>query len=419
MKRGFVPVEQVDTDGNIVEGFDNSLSTSEIYALLEQNFPGIYKDENGIICGCIGQVTYSIRIKNITYLGIPHPTFKKRIQISDDLQSFYRISVSNGYVPLLLGIYTYEGNLIFCDFNIEDYVVKKAHNSSAHVYTGDIAAATKNDIFQKEDFFGNKITVFSPNGIKAFFVDKLSNLEDYVPVVSSTINSSTIREAVRELTPVHSGFPNVILWKIWDFFDKESKCWFGIDCYREMMAADFNNKFQPEWVGFFYEYRFDKYIKANRIENLIRYEQNKKAGSIDLDLYFPTIGQYGDLKAHSENSGAIQGNDWGTVQSILDANGHIYYVVCEHSTSKDSEHGFEVTRFWNMAQHKDNLMSYSGKMKNRVILKKALVLDINAGNRVHLTKFKQGVNSNGALRQPKIMVENDKLEHFLLASRNL
>jgi hypothetical protein len=206
------------------------------------------------------------------------------------------------------------------------------------------------------------------------------------------------------------------------FFQKEEKEWNGIACYQKMIRSDYRNKYQPEWVGFFLEYEFEKYLSENQLHNLITYAQDKKAGGIDLDLYFPTLEVYGDLKAHSEESRGIQGNDWDTVFSIInqhDEKGHIYYIVCEHSTEKDSLHDYEVTKFWNTAQHKSNLMSYSARMKHHVKLKKVYLLDINYNNRQYLTTFRQGINSNGKPRAPKIMIEQDNLSHFVIEELSL
>ena len=160
-----------------------------------------------------------------------------------------------------------------------------------------------------------------------------------------------------------------------------------------------------------------KYIKENQLEKLITYYQDKKDGGIDLDLFFPEINSFGDLKAHSEDSRGIQGNDWNTIFSILNRNdesSHIYYIVCEHATEKDSVHDYEVTKFWNTEQKKTNLLSYHKRMKNNVTLKKVYILDINYSNKDYLTKFKQGINSNGKPRPPKIMIEHDNLKYFIL-----
>ena len=64
-------------------------------------------------------------------------------------------------------------------------------------------------------------------------------------------------------------------------------------------------------------------------------------------------------------------------------------------------------------------MSYSSRMKNNVRLKRVYILDINFANREFLTKFKQGINSNGKPRAPKIMIEQDNLQHFIVEEMTL
>ena len=189
-----------------------------------------------------------------------------------------------------------------------------------------------------------------------------------------------------------------------------------------MINADYRNKHQPEWPGFFLEYEFERYLFQNDKTEVIEYAQDKSKNGIDLDLFFPRIEMYGDLKAHSSNSRSIQGNDLRTITSIINdrrkAN-HIFYIVCEHDTEKDSEYGYEVTRFWNKSQGKTDLMSYNKRMKNNVTLTHAYIFDINAANEKYLTVFKQGLNSNGKPREPKIMIEHDLFSHFMIAEREL
>jgi hypothetical protein len=406
--RGKTIVEQIDKTGEIVMDYDTSVSVKEIYNRIKTYFPNINEDEDGMIFGEFNGKEYSIRAKNITYLGNPHPVYKKRIQIPTDLQKFYRKSKERNRKPILLGVYTYHDNFMFCDFNIDDFVNKKAHNSSAHVYSSDIMAAVKDKIFQKEDYFGNKITVFHPQVVNIFLEDLFSERESLIQEFVSNVKSEQ-----------YDLLPNDVLYQIEKFFEEEKKQWHGRDCYEEMIEHDYRNKFQPEWAGFFLEYQFEKYINKNNITNLITYAQDKKEGGVDLDLYFPVIKQYGDLKAHSDNSRGIQGNDWGTIFNLLKKGQHIYYIVCEHSTIKDSECNYEVTKFWNRMQKKNNLMSYSKRMKNTIVLKKVYVLDINNSNKQYLTMFKQGVNSNGKLREPKIMIEDKNLEHFIIKEINL
>lgn len=444
--RGKALVEQVDREGNIVIDYDTSLTVPALLNRIKRYFPAAYLDSDGMICGEYGNHQYAIRTKNITYLGNPHPEFKKRIQIPDDLQKFYNAAISKNKRPILLGVYTYEDAELFCDFNIEDYIDKKAHNSSAHVYTSDLANAMIDGIFQKIDYFGNKITVFRPDMTEVFLNDLFvreqsaemqyfSSLFDKSDNISYSNQPLEEKDLLYDAVPINSSkksipilsytsrlMPEEVVDEIKTFFESEDKVWYGIDCYEKMIADNYRNKFQPEWAGFFLEYEFESYINDHALTRLVTYAQDKTLGGIDLDLYFPTIECYGDLKAHSDHSRGIQGNDWDTVFSIIDSNkvnNHIFYIVCEHSTVKDSDCGYEVTQYWNRVQNKANLMSYSKRMKNRVELKKIYILDINSTNKQYLTMFKQGVNSNGQLRAPKIMIEHDKLDKFVIFEMDL
>ena len=447
MKKGNILVDQVTKDGVLVEGFDQSLSPQEIFQSISKYYPNIHKAsaDPRVLLGTYKGYKYAIRCKNITYLGNPHPHYKKRIQISDDLYDFYRLSLSLNAEPFLMGIYSYDDNTIFVDFKIDTYIEKKAHNSSAHVYVSDLAAATEDGYFQKTDYFGNTVTAIRPDAIEVFLDDhfginnepadvsiELDKLEkthgtnDYelTKRTSDKLSShwekrkANIKEKSISRTKSYGKiFRDTIVPKIKDFFDGENRNWNGIDCYQKMITANYRNKYQPEWAGFFLEYEFENYLNNNNLNSLITYAQDKKNGGIDLDLYFPMIDSYGDLKAHSEESRGIQGNDWNTVWNIItgqNENSHIYYIVCEHSTEKDSLHDYEVTKYWNTAQGKSNLMSYHKRMKNSVSLKRVYILDINNSNKEYLSQFKQGINSNGKPREPKIMIDQDNLKYFIV-----
>lgn len=442
MKKGNVLVEQVLKDGTIIEQYDTSLTPSEICEVLLKYFPKLEKIDAKptFYIGKYKNYKYAIRCKNVTYLGNPHPTYKKRIQISKDLYSFYDTALSIGAEPILMGVYTSDKNTIFVDFKIDTYIDKKAHNSSAHIYTSDLYAATVDGYFQKIDCFGNTVTAFRPDVIDVFLDEFFGiNLEEKTVVQKSIdllpikidskmvfdknrdtaleINTGAVSDVERRVLPYVERFKETISPEFKKFFSNIEKNWHGIKCYKEMIEADYKNKYQPEWVGFFLEYCFEKFIKDNQLERRITYYQDKKDGGVDLDLFFPEIYSFGDLKAHSEDSRGIQGNDWNTIFSILNKNNessHIYYIVCEHATEKDSVYDYEVTKFWNTEQKKTDLLSYHKRMKNNVTLKKVYILDINFDNKEYLTMFKQGINSNGKPRAPKIMIEHDNLKYFIL-----
>lgn len=44
-------VEQVQSDGSIVEDYDQTISVKKLYERIQRYFPEIYHDENGMICG--------------------------------------------------------------------------------------------------------------------------------------------------------------------------------------------------------------------------------------------------------------------------------------------------------------------------------------------------------------------------------
>ena len=440
MKKGTVLVDQVLPDGKIVQGYDESLSPSEIFETLRTTFPAIKTEYvgNRIITGEYNGVKYAIRCKNITYLGNPHPAYKKRIQIANDLNSFYKDALKIGAKPLLIGIYCHQNNLIFSDFSISTYLSRKAHNSSAHVYSSDIAVATEDGYFQKVDYFGNRITLFRSDAIN-IFLDEVLGIENisrnsslmmpfqeysegyFDSVVEDKNLENFIDEVGHSVAGLNKSYDSLleeIISLVRHFFTTVHKKWHGIACYEEMISNDYRNKFQPEWAGFYLEYEFEKYLKNNGLKDKIIYSQNKKKDGIDLDLFFPSVDSFGDLKAHSEGSNGIQGNDWKTIMSIIDKksqNNHVYYIVCEHETEKDIDYNYEVTKFWNSIQKKADLMSYHKKMKNNVTLKKAYILAIGSDNRQYLTKFIQGINSNGKPREPKIMIEKKNLNHFVIA----
>lgn len=274
--QGNTLVEQVERDGNIVIGKDTSRSWSGILKAIEKYFPDAYTSTIGNIHIVRGQYRgrrYAIRAKNITYLGNPHPAFKKRIQIPGDLQAFYRNAVAEGLTPVLLGVYTHEDNELFCEFNIEDFIEKKANNSSAHVYTSDLSMAAAEGIFQKTDYFGNRITVFRTDMVAAFLDDLLLEGEEAAEEVQKPR-----REERREPEAQGgSGMSEEILNVFREFFASRVSEWHGIDCYREMIAADYRNKFQAEWAGFFLEYEFESYINEHSLTGLVRYEQIGRA----------------------------------------------------------------------------------------------------------------------------------------------
>lgn len=416
---------QVNSNGDYELAEDQVLTVSQIYIKLQKFFPELTKQGKWLFGNYKGRL-FSIRIKNITYLGTPWENYKKRIQIPEDLSEFYHYSKINNMMPLLMGIYTYKDNTILCHFNIDDYIGKKFHNSSAHIWASDIQQATINDYFEKIDNRNCRITVFNENGFNDFLVNTIGEptRKEIIKRCKQTLSQICADAKTKKYIFDKSIELNNFIKeeeKIRDFFERTDKRWYGKDCYKEMFERNFHTKGYPEWAGSYLEYLFEKYIKENNIEQLIRFAQEKKKTGIDLDLYFSQKECYGDLKAHSIDSPSVIGNDFGTIISILQKEipfNHIYYLICEHQTEKDFLYDFEVLNYWMKLQKKSET-NYHNKMKNNITLNKALILEINPINCDFLQVFIQGKNSNGRPRDPKISIDESDFEEFIIEEINL
>lgn len=385
MKKSNVKVEQI-YNGNVVEDYGEILSKSELQYFLKNVFPSLSVKDNNYLYGNYNGKDYCIFYKNVSYLGNPHPIFKKRIQLPLDFKKVYEENKSKNIETLLIGVYKYRDNILLCDFDTKTYITKKSHNSSAHVYTIDLLNGERNGLFVKKDIRGNIITVFKKERVFDYLDNKLFNDNIKTVEIFDTLD---------------------------DFFMNLAKEWFGLEVYSDMINNNYKNKFQPEWPGFYLEYKLDEYLRNNKKENVISFYQNKKKDQIDLDLKFPKLGFYGDLKAHSIESGGIQGNDYATIMKLL-KNQSIYYIVANHETEKDSNHNYEITKFWNQKQNKKDLMSYGGKMKYSVKIKSYYILELNKYNKKYIDIFYQGKNSDGSPRNPKISISMKKIDNFLV-----
>lgn len=404
-------IEQINYKGEFCLDNDVELSRNQIFLQLKTIFPKIEKYKKFYLFN-FQECKFSVRIKNISYLGHPHPTYKRRIQIPNDLDEFYTFSISNGYIPLLLGIYSYGEQILFVEFNIENYIHKKHHNSSAHVWIDDLLNGFNDKIFQKTDFNKNRVTVFDATYfvefLELYYIKKDKIDYDYTPITSTIA-----------LPPKHTKELLEVIEVFNSFIENMTKTLYGIAAYQEMISEKYNNAYQAEWLGFYLEYKFRKYLKENNLEEVIVFVDDKSKNGIDLDLYLNKLDCFADIKSHSISSRSVLGNDFEIVKSVVETYGVLYYVVFEHETILDSFCGYEVTNFWNGALEKTDLMSYSSKMKNSAKLMSYRLLEINQSNFTDLEMFRQGINSNGRLRDPKIMIKREKFPIFEIHNRTI
>ena len=168
MQLSSVKVEQIDSLNNVIIDYGETLSNKEIIKIASEVFDNVeYKD--GYLYGRYDKTDFCLYFKNINYLGNPHPIYKKRIQIPGTFKELYDKNAYKNIKTLLLGIYKYKDNILFCDFDTSTYVNKKMNNSSAHIYTIDLLKGLETGFFQKRDKLGNLLTVFTKEKVKDFY----------------------------------------------------------------------------------------------------------------------------------------------------------------------------------------------------------------------------------------------------------
>ncbi len=376
----------------ILEKSELTLVINKIFGIENVEFLGrsIYKinTKKGIEFFCF---------KNITYLGNPHAIWKKRIQIDViNLEEWLIKRKINISCIIFVGIYNHSSSPIFSIFNMENMIEKKSKNSSLHVSIFQIAEAFANGTCFFTDKNKNKISVYSTEYFKNYWIES---------------NNKIIKNKSFE----------TILKETCDYFFKEFKGNYdGISCYDEMIFSDFSQARQAEWPGFYLEYRFGKFLKnkQNGIHVIRDYDKGNMDENIDLDLWFENINSWGDLKMHSLSStDNIPGNDYESVKKIIDDyEKDIYYIIISHTTEMDKNNNLTVTRYWNKMLNKDNLESYSTRMKHSIDIKDLKIIKLTPTAFKYLNEFKQGHNSgkNKNLRNKKILLNLIRMSDFVI-----
>lgn len=342
---------------------------------------------------------YHLLVRTCTYLGNPHPIFKKRVQLPLWFNE-YTIA-TNKKDPNIdiryIGVYHYGeehhgDNVIFIDFKKDTYLAKKGHNSSAHIYTNDLFQAMTYGIFTKQDFFGNTITTIRK--------DKLSNY-----LTNKDAETNSLFDLFRKF---NFGFT----------FGQ----WLNaLDVIKEMHNNDWHQWRQAEWAGWFLEYKFNKFTIDNNVTNQMRYVGSslKKEGDLDFDIRFDEEDFYGDLKASDIAKRKTPGNDQENLIECIYQFDKFWYVIYEHETIKDSETtGYEATIGRNRyiksvdPSYDKNEMSYHERMKNSVMFIKMSIIELNRINfREALLDFNQGHQPDGNARKPKFIINKKVLKN--------
>lgn len=398
-----VKVEQIESNLKCVHDYDTPVSSRKKKFEILKSTLGDSVAEHDVLGKIVpvfkngNKKPIILLTKAITYLGLPHPIFKKRIQIPLWFKEYSLCVLSAGmYDVKYLGIYYYHDLVVFVDFDKTKYLQGKSHNSSAHVCTNDLLQALNYNIFPKIDVNGNKITCITRN-----------SLGDYL--------SSTDHEIKNPILNVLRSLNKCFPFNAWITAEKAIK---------EMYENHWPEWRQAEWAGWFLEYFYSSYITNNALQNIITYtglsNKSRKNGNFDFDLFFPEGKFYGDLKASDIHQTETLANDQDSVDQCIKSYGKFWYIIYEHDTIKDKEKtGHPMTNFRTEFISKidgkpEKIGSYLNRMKHSIRFMHMMVIEINRFNSQILRDFNQGHQPNGQNRKPKYKIKKSDIDNFVI-----
>lgn len=395
--------EQIDSRLNIVVDGDQPLPPAKIDAAILSALPsGIAKRVTVTVDGkkhpfiaCeFPSERHAVLSAAVTFLGGNgnHPIFKKRIQLKPWFKLVHRKLEKQGYHVHFLGVYHYEGNIVFVDFATTTYMKRKMHNSSAFVYVNDLFRAMKDRIATRFDLHGNQITTIRHNAFSEY--------------LSGTVDSPSDSVLLDTFRDFNISMP----------FSRWIR---GESAIQEMQQGGWSKWRETEWPGWYLEFKFAAFLAGHHVKSIV-YQGNecKKKGNLDFDLLFPLHKFYGDLKASDIAKKESPGNDKKSVLEAIDRCDRFWYVIYEHETVKDKDCGNEVTRFrYEFLLRLDGTakspLSYASRMKNKVNFRRMMILELNRANCGELlSAFHQGHQPDGGARAEKVLINKRNVENY-------
>ena len=391
-------IDQLLSNGDvIITGEDQLFSTKEIKNLLKDLFPDAEERDSHIFLNKKNENGKSVSFytRNVYHLGGDWSSEKKRIEIGKDFLDLYAKNQKNDIETILLGCYHYfpdgkDGVLLFVCFSSDTYASRDVNNSAAHIHTLDLQNALQSGVYRRLDKADNELLVLD----KRNFINHINGIREQKDSELQIIRND--RELLEYLRKMYEALPKTL---------------YGINCYEQMFAANDNNRKQGAWEGWYMEYYVKKYLTLNP-SDAIEWWSSKKKNDLDFDLKFLTEENfYGDVKSDNSKK-SVQGNKKSNIDILVkEKKGRLWYVVFEFCPERDSNHNNETTIWWNKKLGKDNLLSYSTRMKYSITFENMNVYEINQFAFKYLKEFEVSP-CNGKPREKKYKIPN-KMKEFL------
>lgn len=401
---GSVDVDQIRSDGSVVQDLDTRLTESRKNELLLEALPD---GASTVTYAGVRAVRFRDQLifkKQVTHLGFPHAEFKKRIQIPNSWVAAHQQAVHDGLEPRFIGIYHYRDVTIFVDYDPQTYVRNKANNSSAWVYTNDLHQAQTLGQFSRQDRNGNRLTSVRADQLETYLRSGYEEKNPHIEVIDQFSESFL------------DGARIDALWAV-----------------QEMHTSHWPDAFQNEWAGFYVEFRMSQYLAEHGLTDHVIVQKEKRRGKYDYDLRFLDHGallHYGDLKASNIEVHDAPGNAKDNFLRCLDEYGRFWYVIYEHETWHGKDSGNLATIAWNEWRRSVghigrtkvyNPLSYAGKFKEAVRFVRVKVLEVNEANvGLVLKDFQEGLpQPDGKPRKAKVSIKKKDIDNFLIYTKTL
>lgn len=372
--------QQVDRNGNLVFGHETLYRGNQASDKIKELVLGFeYKKFQGYKKVLVKD-DIIVLVKTVSYLGNPHPLYKKRIQIPKWWINFCN-EYGNDFNIRFVGLYSYNDNHLIVDYDKTNYINNLGNNSSAHVYTTDLKLAVENGEFSKIDYFKNQINIFKPDNyieyLKTFIVKDLP-LIDLIKKISKEFPTEQIDASRAILDMLEGGSTN---WK------------------------------QTEWAGWYFEHLFKKASKKLNLEDRFQFGLYVGPDNLKLDIWFVQERFYGDLKAHSIDSSAIIGNDTLVVNEAIKNHNKLWYIIAEHERSKDLNDKENMKRLQIIYDSTGQMNKLPRRrIKGSIKFNKILILLIDKDTLTFTDQLqKDWLNSNGTPRKEKISLKKKYL----------
>lgn len=244
--------------------------------------------------------------KQVTYLGKPWETYKKRIQLPREWGGALTQARDAGLRVRFVGVYHYSETTIFVDFEPSTYADNAFNNSSAHRPTNDLFQAQTLGQFSRQDKNANSITSIRADHFALY------------------------------LEAGYAASPHV---EILDHFSAEfldgAKIE-GLDAVQEMHAAAWPDTFQNEWAGFYVEFRLSEFLSHHNLTRYVAVQKEKRRSAFDYDLALLDghghLEFYGDLKASNID---VADHPWQRRCQLLPVSGGVRQVLVRDLRARD------------------------------------------------------------------------------------